>query len=343
MSDNIPRKVVLERVPRVGYDVHMCPFPGSLYGCLAYLGTPPDYDYIMGVTGAAFRRFWNRDDGGNIDLFYLGDEPARRAFEALGYDWRPVPPERPAMIAAIKESIGRGVPAIAFGIIGPPEAGLVTGYAEDGEVLHGWSYFQEGREAYFERADWFESMERGSHAGLGAIVVGERKETRPAPRQVFMDALRWALDLERTPARPGVPDHAAGLAAYEFWARGLEVDADYPAEDSQVLGVRIMVHGDQTVMLDERANAAGFLRQAAVALPEAADHLRTAAGLYDQVKDCEPHVWHWGESMGPDAQQGLADPATRRGIARAVREAAALEARAVEHIEQALVALAHTE
>jgi hypothetical protein len=73
-------------VPRIGFDVHMCPFPGSLHACLEYLGDPCDYDYLMGVTGAAFRRLWNRDDGGNVDLSYLGDEPFRRAFEALGHE-----------------------------------------------------------------------------------------------------------------------------------------------------------------------------------------------------------------------------------------------------------------
>jgi hypothetical protein len=36
-------------------------------------------DYLMGVTGAAFCRFWNRDGGGNVDLACLGDEPFRRA------------------------------------------------------------------------------------------------------------------------------------------------------------------------------------------------------------------------------------------------------------------------
>ena len=31
-------RVVLEGVPRAGYDIHLCPFPGSLYACLAYPG-----------------------------------------------------------------------------------------------------------------------------------------------------------------------------------------------------------------------------------------------------------------------------------------------------------------
>ncbi len=73
-------------VPRLSFGVHMSPFPGSLYACLTYAGEPADYDLIMGFTGAAFRRFWKSDDGGNIDLSYLGDEPFRRVFWALG--WR---------------------------------------------------------------------------------------------------------------------------------------------------------------------------------------------------------------------------------------------------------------
>jgi len=85
---------ILEGIPRAGYDVHVCPFPGSLFACLTYLGDPCDYDTIMGVSGAAFRRLWNRDDGGNIDLSYLGDEPFRRIFQAIGYDIAPSPPRK---------------------------------------------------------------------------------------------------------------------------------------------------------------------------------------------------------------------------------------------------------
>ena len=338
MSESVKRSAVLEGVARIGYDIHLCPFPGSLYSCLAYLGTPRDYDYLMGVTGAAFRRFWNRDDGGNVDLFYLGDEPARRAFAALGYAWHHVPPDKAAMLAAIKESIGRGVPAIAFGIIGPPEAGLVTGYAEDGEVLLGWSHFQADSAAYYEQPGWSEKMEQGSHANLGVIIIDGPVEPQPA-RRAYLDALRGAVDLECTAAWPGVPDHVSGLAAYEAWASALEVDADYPAGDSQALGVRVMVHGDQAVMLTERTNAAGFLRQAAGVLSEAAAPLQAAAELYGQAGDCVGRVWPFDHSMGPVTQQQLAQPSARREAAQAVREAGKLETTAVTHLQQALAIL----
>ena len=155
-------------------------------------GEQVDYDYLMGVTGAAFRHFWNRDDGGNIDLFYLGQEPPQRAFRCARLRVAVGETREAGHDRRIKESIGRGMPVIAFGIIGPPEAGMVTGYADDGETLYGWSYFQEGRDAYYERPGWFETAEQGHHANMGALVLGEKLRTRPDPRQVYVDALRWA-------------------------------------------------------------------------------------------------------------------------------------------------------
>ena len=99
-------RAILKGVPKIGYGIHLCPFPGSLFSCMQYLGDPCDYDYLMGITGAAFRRFWERDDGGNVDLMYLASEPHRRAFEALGYEYSTLPgSDKRAMIEAIKSSV----------------------------------------------------------------------------------------------------------------------------------------------------------------------------------------------------------------------------------------------
>ena len=97
----IPERAVLEGVPRVGFEVRLCPFPGCLESCMRYLGEPVDYDQLMGVTGAAFRRIWNRDDGGNVDLMYLRPEPYQRAASLLGRTLTTVTESRDAMIAAI--------------------------------------------------------------------------------------------------------------------------------------------------------------------------------------------------------------------------------------------------
>jgi hypothetical protein len=207
--NRIPVNAILEGIPRIGYDVHLCPFPGAFYACLKYLGDPLDYDILMGVTGAAFRRLWNRDDGGNVDLSYFGDEPFRRAFEAAGYEYRVVPPEKGAMIQAIRESIARGVPPISFGVIGPPEAGIVAGYQGDGGVLFGWSYFQEGRERYYEKAEWFETMDKGAGKGrcrsrrrLPGRRSGGDCDTGDGVRRSGHDALRTPCG-SQLPAQDG--------------------------------------------------------------------------------------------------------------------------------------------
>jgi hypothetical protein len=339
-SNAIYPPVILEGVPRIGYNVHMSPFPGALFACMKYLSDPCDYDYLMGVSGAAFRRLWNRDDGGNVDLSYLGEEPFRRSFQALGYDWQIVPVERDAMVQAIKESIARGVPAISFGIIGPPEAGIVAGYQGEGERLFGWSYFQEDRDRYYEKADWFETMDKGADKGL--IILGAKRASRPAPRELLVSTLEWAIDLTRTISRPMLPNHVAGLAAYDAWAAALEVDADYPADDGQIMEVRVMVYGDQVTMLYERYSAANYLKQMATLVPEAAAPLNAAAALYKEIGDLTGTLWPWDHSYQGPIRQALPDGARRRELAGHVRAAGAKEAQAVECLEKALAILVGT-
>lgn len=343
--------VVLPGVPRVGYDVHPCPFPGSLSAVLDYLGDPVDYDYLMGVTGAAFRRLWNRDDGGNIDLGYLAPDVYRRAATAIGYELSLVPRDKQRMIRALQESLSRGRPVIAFGLIGPPEAGLVTGYEQRGEVLHGWSYFQDrALPGYYTEAGWFEKFSRFTQVPdaalgpttppVGLIVVGD-KERWPGPsrREILIDSLKWAVDLARTARRANLPRHVSGLAAYESWAKELETDADYLADDAKDLGTRVMVHGDQVAMLRERHSAAAFLRLMSDAAPEVASQLTAAAELYDQTAGYAGQLWPWGAGADRAAQQGLVDPNVRREFAATVRQAAATEEKAVAKLEAVLKVL----
>jgi hypothetical protein len=341
-SEQTQTRIVLNNVLRVGYDVHLCPFPGSLCAVLEYLGQPQPYDYIMGVTGAPFRRLWNRDDGGNIDLSYLGDKPFQSAFDALGYEWKKVPAEKDAMLAAIHESLARGVPPISFGIIGPPEAGVVTGYDPQTGAVMGWSYFQgdygHDRNSYYEKRDWFETMDK--NAGKGLIVIGAHTGNIPAPQQVLKSALEWAIDLACTPRREGIPGHVSGLAAYEGWAADLEVDADYPADNTQIMQNRSMVHGDACVMLEERAVAASFLRRMKeFAPPAAAQHLEAAAKLYEEARDVMWKLWTTQDYGMFGMAKPLGDPATRREIAQYVRVAGEKEGQAVAHLQQALAVL----
>lgn len=332
-----PPQLRLAGIPRIGFDVHLSPFPGALYAVLNYLGDHQDYDYLMGITGAAFRRLWNRDDGGNIDLSRFGDLPFRLVFTALGYSWQRLPADKTTMLAAIKTSLAQGIPPISFGLLGPPEAGLITGYAEDGAVLYGWSYFQPDNRDYYALREWFETMDKSN--GYGLLILGAKTGPIPLPRDVLLTALEWAIDLAYTTPRPHLPEHVSGLAAYEAWANALTCDADYPPHNSEVLAFRTMIHGDQCMMLEERRDAARFLRRMKTAAPCEADLLEEAATLYDKVAELVGPIWPWPVEPTAVASQALADPEQRRRLATYIRAAREQEAQAVALLEKAWTAL----
>lgn len=329
---------VLEGIPRAGYDIYLNPFCGSLFSVLQYLRDPQEYDYLMGISGAAFRRLYNRDDGGNIDLMHYAPGPARHTFEALGYAHRTIPMDKGKMVAAIKESISRGTPVLAHGIIGPPEIGIVSGYEADGEVLYGYSYFQDPSiKGYYRKEKWWEKTK--DNDPRGAIIIGDRAKP-PSRLQILTSTLAFAVDLARKPAWPGIKDHSNGLAAYEDWAKGIEDDADFPPDKPDKLAWRLMIHGDQCVMLDERKHAAKFLRSMTKVAPSIAGDLNAAADLYDAAFGQMSSVWPWADGdMGPQRAKALAEHNTRVGIAAGVRRARKHEEKAVEHMARAVAKL----
>jgi hypothetical protein len=140
-------------------------------------------------------------------------------------------------------------------------------------------------------------------SGKGLILVGDRLRSRPAPLDVLTSSLEWALDLELTDNRPNLPEHVAGLAAYDAWADALEVDADYSANDTEALTTRLMVYADQCTMLYERESAARYLRQMNSVAPEASDHLDGAAAFYDQASSEVGQLWPWGMNCDPQRRQ----------------------------------------
>ncbi len=330
---------VLEGVPEIGYHIRVCPFPGAIESLFRYLGEPVDYAYAEGVTGAAFRQIWSKDDGGNVDLMYLAPEPYVRLFRALGYDFRRVPKEdRDACIAAIRESIDRGVPVLSFGPVGPPEAGLVTGYADSGETLLGWSYFQDrATPGYYVLPRWFDTG-RPNSAFEGLLVLGAKHELRPSDRETLTESLEWALELALVADR--LPGYRCGLDAFDAWAESLEVDGDYPAGDEATLGARLMIHTDQCAMLFGRNSAAAYLRMMRERVPEVGTELAAAAGRYEAAAGFGRELY--GDWIGPTRPEGIANGETRRRMAGVIRQAKEAEEEALAYVRQAVRQLAPT-
>ena len=78
------------------------------------------------------------------------------------------------------------MPALAYGVVGLPEPSIVAGYDEGGDVLIGWSFFQDAsteREpsGHFRKRDWFNDTE-------SLLIFGEKK-VKPSLESTCRDAL----------------------------------------------------------------------------------------------------------------------------------------------------------
>lgn len=367
-------RVVLEGVPRVGFYPSMraageercpedVPFPSCLRACLEYLGENLGckhvavdsstwglgcaYAYLMGTSGAAFRLLWKPGwHPDNVDVLVMAEdanEPFRRAFEAVGYAHEMVGKEegrddevyfRQRIVESIRE---KGRPVIGFGVIGPPECCIITGYDEHGDALVGWSYFQGWPEfkaqiefepsGYFRKPGWFEDTP-------GLILIGEKGE-RPPQDDIYREALRWAIEIARTPM---VHDRHNGLAAYAAWADALVRDDDFATGDMAVLRECHMAHDDAVGTVAEgRWYGALFLMRIAEHVPAMASELLAAASCYAAEHDLMWEIWNLAGFMRSDAVVAkFADPAVRRQIVAIILQAREKDAEAAEHIERAL-------
>jgi hypothetical protein len=351
-----PRRMVLEYVPYVGFNKHsdgtweLCPFPSSLKACLEYLGERHGYDFLLGATGAAFRLLWNSHewDGGNVDLRVMYADPYeafRRGFTATGYAFEIMEhvddageaTER-AFRARIVQNIAEGRPIIGLGVIGPPEACVIAGYGEDGEVLVGWNFFQTvpafnaGVEfesgGYFRKRAWFEDTR-------GLLLIGARQAELPL-HDIYLATLRGAVEVVCTPA---VHQRHNGLSAYQAWAADLLRDAQFSTDDIGDLSLSLMAHDDAATMVAEgRSVAASFLERVSETELAMAGRLLAAAELYRAENDLMNELWGLLGDMGDGEKRArlLARPEVRYRSAAIILQAREKDAHAIEHIKQAL-------
>ena len=349
-ADAAGKRLVLEDVPKVRYFADgMCPFALCLKSCSDYLGGAYTYNYILGASGACFRMSWNHTqwDEGNMDLGRLGPEPFRRGFRAVGLkvrfllrkSWWPgetgddiarvaeTKRARADWRARIIESIRAGRPVLAFGVVGPPEVSIITGFDEGGDVMVGWSCHQGGlRKAQLEPNGMF--RQRDGFAKTQGLMLIQDKPRKPDFARVVRVALRGAC---RVSTLPKSKTHLFGYAAYRAWAAAMLHDAEFPGNDAKALQSRRFTVWDGLIMLAERDAAATFLEEVAKSRPDVARHLRQAARLFRKESECCGQAQ---KPLGGHAlpSEDLADPCDRRAAADCIDEARERNAKALHHL-----------
>jgi hypothetical protein len=263
---------ILKGIQKVHYGAFggITPFPICLKSVSDYLGDELDYTFAIVACGGAFRFAWNTTelDGGNVDISHTYSDselPFRYGITALGRDfkmlWRegngmnkPGNGTKDDFKVFIKKHIDNGKPLISLGPVGPPEAGIITGYRDGGETLFGWSLFQWdektfNEDGYFTDDKWWEASDF-----FGIMALGDINTPRIGTKQIVQNAIS-ALEGRQE------GKHAKGIAAYEPWKNALlnAKESDFAIMPDWGQSLIMMCQGDATdALIDGRKNACKY-------------------------------------------------------------------------------------
>lgn len=331
-KENFQDGVVLYGVPKVEYGPGGCtPYPMCVRACANYLGQDVPYHFVMAASGAAFRLTWDASswNGGNVDVIFTFDDPLksyRTAIEALGRSFHligrsgNVQPSKEEFIAFIRERVDNGIPCIALGVIGPPEACLITGYRENGEVLLGWNFFQDNPEfnagatfddsGYFTSRTWWENPSTTAVMAMGDLTVPVS-----GPQTVLHNAIE-ALSGRKA------GKYAKGLYAYDAWKRALLDETQFPRNAVlPLLFERLMCQGDaMDCLMDGRYHAALYLETLKEQLPAHHRLCAMAKAGFQEVFACVQKMAELlgGYERGEEQLHRLADAGVRQSLGRLI-------------------------
>ncbi len=290
---------------------------------------------LVEVLGYRARRL-NLDDKGAVKVKDLADalqangkvlpDAATLATPAL----RELRTELLALIAAVKDEVRAGRPAIVWHAFTNAEYDVVVGFDDaKGIFLGRGSYAGNGAElATAPQTRTLTAVEVGGPPG--AILVGAKQGTfdaRKAEIAALQEAVRHAhssKNQEKVGKEPWVM--LEGLAAYDQWLRHFgDPAAKRGLGDAYCYGIYRTTH---------RA-AAGFLREIAPQHPAAQAQLAAAARHFQAEAEAlqgAEGLLGWGSPEGPDA-------ARNERVVQILTRARAEYAAGIEQIGKALVAL----
>ena len=347
MEKNVYRNnesTILYGVPKVAYGAYggSTPYPICLKACSEYLGEDLDYYFTMVSSGAAFRLTWNNTmwDLSNVDIYHTFEESNdvyRLAAEALGREFfflgREKKTTREEFISFIKEHINEGYPCIALGIIGPPEACIITGYRKNGEELLGWNFFQHDPEfaasvefdesGYFVCNDWWENTDTQAVMCMGA-VKGKNLSTEEILANA-MKALSGRIDCS----------YSKGLMAYDAWKKAMKEEKDYAVgENYSLLFEKMLCLSDaMSCLIDGRSCAASYFTELG---QNNRDYLLIGEEFSKVARTVEEMRQLYGSDMDGMLKK-LADPTVRNKTCELIELAALADKMALEVLKESIL------
>lgn len=313
MSKN--QRKLLENVMEVGCYVpgkdqrcpESIPFPSCLASAMRYLGE--DYPWqiieghgqewklnmanveLLGASGMAFGLLWSKDDQclSCMDLTQINphNETIQNAMNWAGYTMDLLEKsefgnEEEVWREKIINSIDQNIPVLAFGVIGPPECCLITGYDEFGDVIIGWNFFQNEHDDFeptgqFRKRNWYSDTWK-------ILVIKEKIERTLSPMQTLQNGFEIMKKEE-------IGGYYTGFKAYDAWIRFLKTKDMEARSDEEVKEM----HNLHNLLVGNHAEArcwgGAFLERIADFEPDFIAEMLDCATRFRDIHDLMWKIW----------------------------------------------------
>lgn len=281
LKDN--SKCILPNICQLEWERGMeCPWAGSLYAALKYMGEEYSYEHLMGMSGACYRVcFVDVWDFSCTDALVSFDY-ATPLYKAIGYTpvWanRLEKSERKAERLAIMHDLQNGKPVLAINLRIAPEWGVITGYLGNGNEFLCRTYFDKD---IFDKWDQdnCQSLEnkRLTFDEHGGYLVNDfwpflithfgDKLEKPTPLEILMTSLKTLVEAFKADRCDG---YYQGKQAYEAWIHGLSDDNSFDIVHDKDSSLRRLGVNESMMfnLIDARRAAEIYLRDSVTLLSQ---------------------------------------------------------------------------
>ncbi|MBC8233597.1 effector binding domain-containing protein [bacterium] len=302
---------------------------GALTATMRAIGEDVTYDYLMGVSGAAFRLHFQWCPSSPDAT--CGFDCSTPALKALGYTAYAIhsdnnkSEEVKKVREAVVKSIDKGYPVLAIDLINVPDWGVIIGYSDGGEKFLCRTYYDKS-EKYSNAEKW-----------PWVVEIIDQKVDAPEHKESILKSLEIAVKLSNTEK---YGDYTSGFAAYEIWAKELLDDAKFANLDEEELKSKNHTNAwCYSSLVDAREAAVRYLKSIGKEFSgESAKHLSTATKLYEEVVGKLKEGWKYSQFPWQLQEGESWTKEMRHSEAIALKEVMTLEKKAITEIEKALAA-----
>ena len=304
---------------------------GAIALAAAVVGIPVSYEYLMGVSGLCYRFAMRPNWCPGSALVQNGTVWDDSIYAALGLELYSIP-DAEQRDKRVMENLDAGRPVLCMGQIGPPEWGLLTGYAENGRTFFGRSYFDAQKtnpdSPFYSSDNIFHTQNRyrravdypGTYPDC-FVKFFDKPCRQKAPVELLTQSLQACLEYF---THGEVNECRFGAAAYQILIDGLL------KEEEEYKSFRRNENYHVGVLVDARRSAQVYLEESAVlAGGSAGKKLLETAALYRELCDGILAVVPYNRlseqfafNAGPEESW---DRDTRVRLAAALREAVSIE------------------